>query len=821
MGRVELLTDEKNGSSDTGAGDSVLTTGTFAVANENTPSAEGNEDQPEGSFPQSGKYGSFKWKVEEIKQDEDPEEGSESSKDKSSENTGASSGSGSSGNLKLTIEGKGELKVPERDQESKAGSGTGSGTGTADETGSGTGTEGGTEGGTGSGTGTVDGTGSDTEPEGDDGFPWDGWKEQITEISLGEGVTGIGNGVFSGYIELDEIRIPKSVSGVKSIGAKAFDGSATGFIICGAFDSFAETYARKYGYPFKGIISGKLGKGLEWELTGERNSLALKISGSGSMEGISSWPWEAYRDSIVAVKIYDNVGDIGERAFDACTQLAEVSIGASVEKIGKQAFRNCSRLKSVMFPEQMKTIGAGAFSGCTGLTALDFSKVENLDSIESSAFSDCISLGGVEIPKNVVTLGSYAFYRCSGLTGIILPDGLAVIEKKAFSGCTGLGKIVVPANTETIGEEAFSGCTNLTTVSAEESWLQKIQAGAFKGCTRLESVGVPGCLSEIGASAFELCSSLSDISLPDGIKTVENRVFYNCKELVSLSLPESITSIGDWAFYNCSRLENPIFPRRLRSVGKWAFAGCWCINEINIPDSVEELGSYAFLDCRNLNKIETTRNLKSLGSLVFAGCDDACVMYGIRGSAAEKYADKNDITFIDRRYDLSNATVTGIVTKVWKKAGVTQSPTVTLNDKKLVEGRDYTLSYRNNRDVGRAEVRIRSAGSYDGFCSRNFKIIPKQVTELKLTAGKNEFKATWKEEKGETLSGYELQYSTTDSFKKNVVTLKIGKASTTWKRVTKLKAGTTYYVRVRAFRTKGSNVYRSKWSSVNKVKTLK
>ena len=207
--------------------------------------------------------------------------------------------------------------------------------------------------------------------------------------------------------------------------------------------------------------------------------------------------------------------------------------------------------------------------------------------------------------------------------------------------------------------------------------------------------------------------------------------------------------------------------------------------------------------------------------MVFGGCDAGCVMYGIRGSAAEKYADKNKITFIDRRYDLSNATVTGIVTKVWKKAGVTQSPTVTLNDKKLVEGRDYTLSHRNNRDVGRAEVRIRSAGSYDGFCSRNFKIIPKQVTELKLTAGKNEFKATWKEEKGETLSGYELQYSTTDSFKKNVVTLKIGKASTTWKRVTKLKAGTTYYVRVRAFRTKGSNVYRSKWSSVNKVKTLK
>ena len=830
----ELLTDEKNSSSDAGAGDSVLTTGTFVLGNESTPSTEENEGQREDSFPQSGVYESFTWKVEEIRPEEDPAENSESGEDKSSGITDASNGSGSTGDLKLTIEGKGELKVPEKDQDSKGDSDTGfpeseagSGTGTEDGTGSGTGTEdgtgsgAGTEDGTGSGAGTEDGTGSDTEPKEDDGFPWDEWKERITGISLGEGVTGIGDGVFSGYTDLEEIRIPKSVSGVTSIGSKAFDGSAAGFTILGAFDSFAETYARKYGYPFKGFISGKLGKDLEWELTGERNSLALKISGSGSMKGISSWPWEEYRDSIVEARIDNNVSDIGERAFDACIKLAEVSIGTSVGKIGKQAFRNCSRLKSVVFPEQLKEIGAAAFSGCAGLTDLDFREAENLSSIGSSAFSDCISLVSVDIPKNVVSLGSYAFYRCSGLTGITLPAGVAAIEKKTFSGCTGLGKIVVPANTETIGEEAFSGCTGLTEVSAEESWLQKIQTGAFKGCTQLNSVTVPGCLSVIGKSAFELCGSLKTINLPDGIRTVGSRAFCNCKELKSLPLPESIISIGDWAFYNCSKLKNPKYPKLLRSIGRWAYAGCWGIDEIIFPDSVEAIGSYAFLDCRNLKRIETTQNLKEFGTLVFGGCDEDCVMYGIRGSAANKYADDNDIIFIDRRYDLSDAIVAGIEKKVWKKSGATQKPTVTLRGTKLKEGRDYTLSYRKNKEVGLAEVRINSAGNYDGFCIRKFKINPKQVTGLKLTAGKNELKAIWKEEKGETLSGYELQYSTSASFKNDAATMTIGKASTPWKRVTKLKAGTTYYVRVRAFRKKGSNVYRSKWSSVQKVKTLK
>ena len=150
-------------------------------------------------------------------------------------------------------------------------------------------------------------------------------------------------------------------------------------------------------------------------------------------------------------------------------------------------------------------------------------------------------------------------------------------------------------------------------------------------------------------------------------------------------------------------------------------------------------------------------------------------MYGIRGSAANKYADDNDIIFIDRRYDLSDAIVAGIEKKVWKKSGATQKPTVTLRGTKLKEGRDYTLSYRKNKEVGLAEVRINSAGNYDGFCIRKFKINPKQVTGLKLTAGKNELKAIWKEEKGETLSGYELQYSSSANFKNDAATMTIGK----------------------------------------------
>ncbi len=56
-------------------------------------------------------------------------------------------------------------------------------------------------------------------------------------------------------------------------------------------------------------------------------------------------------------------------------------------------------------------------------------------------------------------------------------------------------------------------------------------------------------------------------------------------------------------------------------------------------------------------------------------------------------------------------------------------------------------------------------------------------------------------------------------FAKSKGTVRITKASTISKKITKLKAKRTYYVRIRAYKTYKGTKYYSKWSKASKVTT--
>ena len=67
-------------------------------------------------------------------------------------------------------------------------------------------------------------------------------------------------------------------------------------------------------------------------------------------------------------------------------------------------------------------------------------------------------------------------------------------------------------------------------------------------------------------------------------------------------------------------------------------------------------------------------------------------------------------------------------------------------------------------------------------------------------------------------NGYQLVYATNKKFTKNKKTLTL---KSTTKTISKLKKGTTYYVKVRAYKvSNGKKVY-GKYSSVKKVKIKK
>ena len=163
---------------------------------------------------------------------------------------------------------------------------------------------------------------------------------------------------------------------------------------------------------------------------------------------------------------------------------------------------------------------------------------------------------------------------------------------------------------------------------------------------------------------------------------------------------------------------------------------------------------------------------------------------------------------------LTKARIT-VKAQTYTGKAVKPSVTVKLNGKTLKKGTDYTVSYKNNKAVGKATVVVKGKGKYTGTVKKAFRINPKKVSGLKLKAGTKRITATWKKVSGAT--GYQIEYGLKKDFKgAKKVTVKKGK--TVKATLKKLKAKKTYYVRIRSYKTVKKVNYYSKWSKVVKCK---
>ncbi|WP_417119566.1 cellulase family glycosylhydrolase [Ruminococcus bicirculans (ex Wegman et al. 2014)] len=168
--------------------------------------------------------------------------------------------------------------------------------------------------------------------------------------------------------------------------------------------------------------------------------------------------------------------------------------------------------------------------------------------------------------------------------------------------------------------------------------------------------------------------------------------------------------------------------------------------------------------------------------------------------------------------DITKATVSDISTKAFTGKAITQNVTVKVGNTVLKNGTDYTVSYSNNKKVGKATVKITGKGKYGGVITKTFKINPAKQQIQKLTAKSKAFFVDWAQKGSAT--GYEIQYATNSKFtgaKKATITNNKTDKTT----VSKLSANKKYYVRVRSYTTVGGTKYYGAWSAVKNVTTKK
>ena len=280
------------------------------------------------------------------------------------------------------------------------------------------------------------------------------------------------------------------------------------------------------------------------------------------------------------------VKTIGDYAFYGCTGLTSVTIPAGVTSIGNYAFRECTGLTEISWNavsvadfDYNSNVFRNAGTAGAGITVTFGDSVEKIPAylfyVNNSSYRPNIK--SVIIGSNVTSIGNYAFRECTGLTSVTIPDSVTSIGSSAFyntawynnqpEGLVYIGKVAyeyngtMPSNTEIIirdgtvgiGGSAFDGCSGLTSITIPDS-VTSIGDWAFSGCSGLTSVSIPGSVTSIGSSAFRECTGLTSITIPAGVTSIGDYAFYNCSGLTSVTIGEGVTSIGDNAFYGCTGL---------------------------------------------------------------------------------------------------------------------------------------------------------------------------------------------------------------------------------------------------------------------------
>ena len=166
-----------------------------------------------------------------------------------------------------------------------------------------------------------------------------------------------------------------------------------------------------------------------------------------------------YCISLTSVTIPNSVTSIGTNPFSGCSQLQITQISPDHPVL--------ATIDGVLFEKTTKTL----ICYPVALDAAEYAIPEGILSIGDAAFLGCKNLNGIFIPDSILSIGDSAFLGCDNLTSVTIPDSVTFISAYAFSGCGNLTSVTIPDSVTSIGVDAFSGCSdNLVLTVGRDSY---------------------------------------------------------------------------------------------------------------------------------------------------------------------------------------------------------------------------------------------------------------------------------------------------------------------------------------------------------------
>lgn len=432
--------------------------------------------------------------------------------------------------------------------------------------------------------------------------------QNLTKLTLGEGVTGLGDSALKDT-RLEEITIPSTF----------------------------ETGTAKNS-PF----------------TSGENSTLRKVTFADGIQVIPQYFLNNIT-TLTKIEIPASVQKIGDHAFADCSNLKTVTFkeqdASKLTTIDTSAFEGCSLMTLSKLPEGVTTINASAFKDCKKISLTDLPT--GLITIGNAAFENCTMLRIGKLPA-ITALGMAAFKNCVKLPFLSVDtSNLAEINATAFEGCTGLSSVQINGGEKkqtTIADGAFATCNSLKWLDIENvksigknafaklpfsaleiNQVDTIGESAFAGCDKLENPVIQN-VKTIGASAFAGSGAQTDDNkvLLDSIQNVGSRAFEGCQftsadirdleKVTTYTDPETKIEYSPFAKSSIKKVE--FSDETKNTVCTKAFKNVTSLQSVELAyclayGNISTIDASAFEGCVNLTDINLSDELTTINGLAF------------------------------------------------------------------------------------------------------------------------------------------------------------------------------------------------------------